>query len=42
MEYESAKIEIVYIEASDVIVTSGNISTDSIGSDGRYDYDGWT
>lgn len=41
--YESAKLELVYFETSDVIATSTPTFPDNDGSsDGLYDQDGWT
>ena len=41
--YESAKLELVYFEASDVIATSTPTSPDNgDGSGGLFDQDGWT
>ena len=40
--YESAKIEIIYIAGNDVISTSTPTGSDNIGSsEGRFDQDAW-
>ena len=42
-KYESAKLELIYLEESDIITTSSPDWSDSgSGSSGLFDKDGWT
>lgn len=41
-DYESVRLEIVYLDASDVIATSTPADSDDSNWNGRFDLNGWT